>query len=359
MSCNQCGAPMTESTICSRCGQIQPAGRMQGTLPGPPGVVAAAPAADQNAVRRLSFHGDGGSLFGILIVNALLTVFTLGIYHFWGKVKVRNFFYSHLDLDGDRFAFHGTGKELLLSWLKVAGCIVALVLVIAGFGAILGKNSPILNVIVFLVYIGVLCIIPYAMVGARRYLLSRSSLRGIRFSFRGNAGDLLKMFLKGSFLTALTLGFYSPYFMNDLHRFFVSNSYYGDRRFSYDGEGRDLMGAYVRAFFLGIVTLGIYWLWYIAERQRYTMAHTSLGGLRFQSNITGGGLFGIALTNGLLVLFTAGLALPWAMCRLVRFHCNVVTLHGPLGVVRQDLQYASATGEELANALDVGAGFGI
>ena len=69
-------------------------------------------------VRKLRFHGTGGSLFGIHIVNMLLTGLTLGIYYFWGKVKVRNYVFSQSEFEGDRFAYHGTGKELLLGWLK-------------------------------------------------------------------------------------------------------------------------------------------------------------------------------------------------------------------------------------------------
>ena len=64
-------------------------------------------------VRKLRFHGTGGSLFGIHIVNMLLTGLTLGIYYFWGKVKVRNYVFSQSEFEGDRFAYHGTGKELI------------------------------------------------------------------------------------------------------------------------------------------------------------------------------------------------------------------------------------------------------
>src|SRR3970040_1427298 len=69
-------------------------------------------------IRQLSFHGSGGSLFGIHIVNVLLTLITLGIYYFWGKVRVRSYLLSQSEFEGDRFSYHGTGKELLIGWLK-------------------------------------------------------------------------------------------------------------------------------------------------------------------------------------------------------------------------------------------------
>ncbi len=68
--------------------------------------------------RRLTFHGSGGTLFGIYVVNILLTIVTFGFYRFWGKVKIRRFMLSQTGFEGDRFAYHGTGKELLHGFAK-------------------------------------------------------------------------------------------------------------------------------------------------------------------------------------------------------------------------------------------------
>ena len=59
------------------------------------------------------------------------------------------------------------------------------------------------------------------MVGARRYRLSRTSWRGIRFSFRGHVWALIKIFILGSFLTGLTLGLYYPFFLVSRQAFMV------------------------------------------------------------------------------------------------------------------------------------------
>jgi len=52
----------------------------------------------------LSFQGNGGTLFGIQIVNLLLIIITLGIYYFWAKARVRIYIWSQADFNGDRFA---------------------------------------------------------------------------------------------------------------------------------------------------------------------------------------------------------------------------------------------------------------
>ncbi|MGH7349983.1 MAG: DUF898 family protein, partial [Candidatus Rokuibacteriota bacterium] len=62
--------------------------------PSPPESVPAPPsgpgpdAPGSTALRRPSFHGTGGTLFGIHIVNTLLTLVTLGFYYFWAKTRL-------------------------------------------------------------------------------------------------------------------------------------------------------------------------------------------------------------------------------------------------------------------------------
>ena len=133
--------------------------------------------------RRLSFHGSGGSLFGIHIVNILLTIITLGIYYFWGKVKVRNYMHSQTEFEGDRFAYHGTGKELFIGWLKAMGFLI--VIGALSFGVRLFSQSIAMQIVSLIILYGaiLLLLMPIAIVGAWRFKLSRTSWRGIRFSF--------------------------------------------------------------------------------------------------------------------------------------------------------------------------------
>src|SRR5437867_6578903 len=78
--------------------------------------------------------------------------------------------------------------------------------------------------------------VPIAMVGARRYRLSRTSWRGIRFSFRGRARAFVRVFVLGSLLSALTLTLYYPFFQVRQQAFMVSNSRFGRRPFRFDGR---------------------------------------------------------------------------------------------------------------------------
>jgi uncharacterized membrane protein YjgN (DUF898 family) len=321
---------------------------------------AAAPKSSTSATGRLVFHGNGSSLFGVQIVNAFLTLVTLGVYFFWGKVKVRNYLLSQTEFEGDRFAYHGSGKELLLGTMK-AFVIFGLPYGILSFVPEMMQAGPLVESLGQLLALLVLAVfIPVAMVGVRSYRLSRTSWRGIRFSFRGRARELSEIMAKGLVLTAITLGLYYPFFDAKRQAFWVSNSYIGNRNFSFDGQGKDLFGAYLLALLLLPFTLGLSWIWFIAKKQRYFWDHTSIDGARFHSTMTGGNFLALTLTNLLLVLFTLGIALPWAIVRSIRFIADTLSLEGALDLesIRQQAQVASPTGEGLSSFLDIGLDVG-
>jgi uncharacterized membrane protein YjgN (DUF898 family) len=312
-------------------------------------------AGPEQQTRRLWFHGQGGALLEIYILNVLVTILTLGIYYFWGKVKVRQYLYSQTEFEGDRFRYHGTGKELLIGWLKA-------MTLFGGFLAMLVLNEmlwqgpwqAVLGQILF--YGGLLLLIPIAIVGSQRYRLSRTSWRGIRFSFRGHTSELIRNFLRDGLLTLLTGFFYYPFFQNNLREFLAHNSFYGSEPFDYKGDGWELFKMYLLALFLILPTLGLYWFWYTAKKQRYYWASTEFGKARFRSTVTGEGLAEIKLTNLLLIVFTLGLGYPLARVREARYQAGHLFLDGPvdLDIIRQQAIAASATGDALADLMDVG-----
>ncbi len=354
--------PPPSSIIEDRPAYMAPVGSATTVQDPPPyagggGTLFSGPAESQ--IHWLTFHGTGGSLFGIQIVNVFLTILTLGIYYFWGKTKVRSYVLSQTKFAGDRFAYHGTGKELLIGFLKaVAFFGVPLFLLFIGpniMGA--GEGEKVFATVI--AYGIIFLFIPIAKVGARRYRLSRTSFRGIRFSFRGQVMEYLKLLMKGQMLTMLTFGLYYPYFETKKHEFMVSHSYFGNEKFHFDGHGRDLFGSYVLALFLSLPTLGLYWVWFHAKKHRYFWDNTSIGHARFRSTITGGAYLWLWVGNILLLIVTLGLGWPWVVVRNARFTFQYLTLEGSLDLaeIKQEAQYASPTGEGLASFLDMDTGF--
>lgn len=351
--------------------------------------------------RRLRFHGSGGSLFGIHIVNIFLTLLTLGLYYFWGKVRIRRYLLSESEFEGDRFAFYGTGRELLVGWLRALLVFGVPVALLTNGPELLGASPAVRVVAIVLAYATVLLFFPVAIVGARRYRLSRSSWREIRFSFRGRAADFIRLYVVGWLASALTLGVYYPFFAVRRHAFLVSHSYFGNERFRFDGRGEDVFTIYgvgVIVWMLGLgaagavallvallaslglslsagtgialavglgVALGLAatagaWAWFEARRQRYFWGHTAFRAARFRSTVSVVPLLRLNVVNLALLLGTVGLAWPWVTARSLRFAFEYLALDGPIDLasIQQEAQVASATGEGLAGFLDAGFDLG-
>ncbi len=331
--------------------------------------------------RPCSFHGTGGTLFGMHIINICLSIATLGAYHFWGKAKIRRYLFSQTSFAADRFAYHGTGKELYQGFLKAM-----LVFGIPYFS--LSAAHTFLSLPPWLDFLakslaGLVLVfyVPIAIVNARRYRCMRASWRGIRFSFRGRTWDFLKLYFQGWFFTLLTLGIYYPYFQAQRQAFLNSHTYYGNQRFHFTGHGSGLMVPFAITLFMtyGVLilcgvtmvfqltnaglsllfipfVLGPMWMWLLGQKQKYFWDHTTFGPARFASSITWQRLLTLYLGNLALLFVTLGFAWPWVTVRSARFFTSTLSLEGSVNLDRilQETTTSSVTGEGLSNLLDTG-----
>ena len=303
----------------------------------------------------ITFSGEGGALFGLHLINLCKTSLTLGLYHFWAKVSIRKYLYAHTAFHGDPFGYHGTGRELLIGWSKIAGIFLAII----GFTTYLELVEKVLwaGVIGQVLFFAVsLVLLPMAIIGSNRYRLSRTSWRGIRFSFRGRVKAFWPIAAKGIVFSALTLGLYQPYFQVNARRYIAEHSYFGDQAFGFDGEAGPLVGPYVLMLLLLAPTLGLAWFWYRARRDRHLWNHTTFGKARFQCTISGFELAKLMAGNMLLSMVSFGLAKPWVETRKLRYLCANLVLTGPLDVERihQQAQAAEAAGEGLTDFMEMG-----
>src|SRR3989441_5680804 len=130
----------------------------------------------------------------------LRALLSLGGYYFWGKARVRSYVFGQTALEGDRFAYHGTGGELARGFARAMAFFILPVIALnllprlLGTGPLLERSAQLLGYVVVSVFM------PIAAVGAHRYRLSRTSWRGVRLSFRGPTPGVGKRFLGGSML---------------------------------------------------------------------------------------------------------------------------------------------------------------
>ncbi len=332
-------------------------------------------------IKHGSFHGAGGTLLGMQIVNVCLTILTLGAYHFWAKAKIRRYLFSHTAFAGDRFAYHGTGKELYQGFLKamlVFGIPYFSLGAAHTFLTLPPSVDPFLQAMAGLV---LFLYVPVAIVNARRYRCTRTSWRGIRFSFRGRTVDFLKLYFKGWLFTVLSLGTYYPYFHTQRQAFLHSHTYFGNQRFHFTGHGSGLMVPFAVTLFttyavlclcgfalalqltnggltLLLIPLGLgpVWVWWLGQKQKYCWDHTTFGDAQFSCSITWQQLFTLYLGNVALLVVTLGWAWPWVTVRNARVFLGTLSLQGTtdLDHVLQDSTETSVTGEGLSNLLDTG-----
>jgi uncharacterized membrane protein YjgN (DUF898 family) len=304
---------------------------------------------------KLQFHGKGSDFFGVIIINWLLTMITLGFYYPWAKANKLKYLYGETSLNGDRFAFHGTGKEMFKGFIKAILLFGMLYAILFLFFYL---QMPIVGALFF--YLGIIAVLPLAIHGSYRYRMSRTSWRGIRFGYRGDRTELIKNFFKWIFFTIITLGFYSSWLAMNLRKYLLGNVRFGDAEFKYNGDGMDYFMLNLKGYFLTIITLGIYIFWWQKDLFDYYVDNLTLHkdgkSIRFNSTITGGSVFGLVVVNLLIIVFTLGLGYAWAATRTLEYIFQNIELEGDIdldSLQQTEENFRDATGEDIGDILDI------
>ncbi len=182
----------------------------------------------------VKFLGDRRVYWRLLVRGAFLLIVTLGIYRFWLATDVRRFLWANTEVAGDGLEYTGTPLELLLGFLIA---IAILIPVYAGFflaALDLGFIGQMSGLIAFLA-LGVLG--QYAVYRARRYRLTRTIYRGIRFHQEGSAWRYALRASLWWIATGITLGLAYPFQVASLERYKMRHTFYGDLGGSFDGSG--------------------------------------------------------------------------------------------------------------------------
>ncbi len=315
----------------------------------------------EQVTNQTKFYGDGGKYLGILAVNFILTIITLGLYYPWARAKNLQYIYGETEFSGNRLMFHGTGKEMFKGFIKAM--VVIVILYGIYFSALRSADSTfrLVGTLVFL--IGFLLLIPLAIHGGLRYRMSRTSWKGIHFGYRGKLGELFGIWFKGVFFTIITFGIYGSWFSVNLRKYIISNIRLGNVKFRFDGEGGDLFIINLK-FILVYLSLGIYIFWFLRNHNHFAINNLKVVQddfpVTFRSTLTPGEIFTTSIVNVLIVICTLGIGLPWAIIRNMRMVFNNIELDGafnPDSIVQTEESYADATGDDLLSMLDIGFDF--
>lgn len=285
---------------------------IQDTLPPPaPTSVPLAFTGHRPEFRRLVTHG------------ALLELLTLGFYRFWLATNMRRHLWSHTEIDGDAPEYNGTARELLIGFLFALAVLAPLYL---GY-FLLGLEAERLQALasfplVLLFYL----FSQFALYRARRYRLTRTVWRGVRFGLGGSGLSYMWRAALWTLLTGVTLGLALPWRQAALERFKMRHTSYGDLPGRFDGTGGQLfrhgwplwlaavllavaamtvgvamagvapaLAALVPVFVLmvGAIAAPVIYGRYKAIEWRWWVSGVRFGEARFESTLPEGGLTGL------------------------------------------------------------------
>ncbi len=278
------------------------------------------------AIHRLRYTGAGSKLFGIWITNWLLTIVTLGVYHFWGKTKIRRYFHENILFQEEPFAYLGTGRELFISALKFVGFFVLPFALLLAAVTFLFQNQIVVIAVPILYAVAFYCLRLYAQLSGMRYRANRMSWRGIRFALKVRRSEYLKLIIKIILLNIVTLGLYRPYGEYRMLNLLLNNLAYGSLHFVYQGDKSELTGRYWLNWLLVPFTFGLSLMWYQARLQRHIAKSTRLDVMEFRYNITGGQLFWLAFSNALMVSVSFGLLGAYALQRRLQLFIDTLKI---------------------------------
>ncbi len=194
----------------------------------------------------VEYRGTPTPLLKLSLVTTILTIITLGIYRFWARARLRRYFWSAITPGGDPMEYSGTGLEKFLGFLiAVAFLAVYLGLLQLGlFYAGLSMFSEaetdaelILQFVgQYITFFAILPLIFYAQYRGRRYILSRTRWRGLRFGVEPAAFGYIWRGMLYSFLSLITLGILTPLQTFRLEKYKIDRTWFGTAQFEQQGS---------------------------------------------------------------------------------------------------------------------------
>jgi uncharacterized membrane protein YjgN (DUF898 family) len=244
----------------------------------------------------VSFSGGRGEFFRLVRRGAALELVTVGFYRFWLATDVRRHLWSHTEIDGDTAEYTGRGKELLVGFLFALAILVPIYLVyfLVGVEAERYQGFASVPLVAAFYAFG-----QFAIYRARRYRLTRTVWRGVRFWMDGSGWAYALRAILWTLLVALTLGAALPWREAALERYKMQHSHYGDLQGSFEGSGWEF---FKRAWWLWVAAPFAMILFPLAPfvyarfkavEWRWWLSGIRFGGVRLESTLPANAMYGL------------------------------------------------------------------
>ncbi len=191
------------------------------------------PASVDSKADAIAFTGAGRDYFGILMRGVLLGLVSLGIYRFWLITELRRHLWSHTGVGRDRLEYTGRGIELFFGFLFALAILAPVYVLYFAVSIEATRYKAFAGIPLLAVFY---LFGQFAIYRARRYRLTRTVWRGVRFWMSGSGTRYMLLSTGWLFLVFLSLGLLLPWREAALERYKMSNTLYGDLRGSFEGK---------------------------------------------------------------------------------------------------------------------------
>jgi uncharacterized membrane protein YjgN (DUF898 family) len=198
----------------------------------------------------IRFLGREADYWRLLIRGSVFLLLTLGLYRFWLATDQRRFLWANTEIAGDALEYTGTARELLIGFLIAVAVLVPLNVVLFAAALYFGLVGASASGIIF---VAMTVLGQFAIYRARRYRLTRTVYRGVRFHQTGSAWVYALYAVLWWALTLATLGLAYPWAQASLERYKMRHTFYGDLGGRFAGSGTQL---FLRGITLWLIVLG-------------------------------------------------------------------------------------------------------
>ena len=258
--------------------------------------LVASPPAPAASAGPIAFSGQRGDFRRLVMRGALLELVTVGFYRFWLATDMRRHLWSGTSVDGDALEYTGTAKELLIGFLFALAILVPIYIVYFIIGLEAERLKAFASIPLILFYY---LFAQFAIYRARRYRLTRTVWRGVRFWMTGSGWSYAWRASLWTLLVFVTLGLALPWRAAALERFKMRHSHYGDLPGRFDGTGWDFFKRgwwlWLLAWIAAIVPLALPFVYaaFKAVEWRWWVGGIRFGEVAFKSELRRRALIGL------------------------------------------------------------------
>ena len=201
------------------------------------------------AASRIDFTGKRGDFRRLVMRGGALELVTVGFYRFWLATDIRRHLWSNTTVGRDALEYTGTAKELLIGFLFALAILAPIYLIYFFIGLEAERLKAFLSFpLVLFFYL----FTQFAIYRARRYRLTRTVWRGVRFWMAGSGWSYAWRAGLWLLFVAITVGLALPWRQAALERFKMRHTSYGDLQGRFDATGGQL---FKRGWWLWLLTI--------------------------------------------------------------------------------------------------------